>query len=508
MIAQCCSGSGGGSTELVNKSPDISDLVEPVPLSISQPAAHASDRQISDLAEPVPLALSPAAHSSEQQMPDAKSETSQLAKEKQVATISRATSVPKLMRAASQRSKAELVGVATLVCEDAAASQGAVCEDAAASQTRASHWDRMKAINVLKLKKIKAGESLAEVREQMVGRAGPPLPEEVGDQCCCLCCCFFCCPCRASIRRCFSTKPEFVDERTDRSWKSIAFEFLHPETLFWIAVCIVIFCGWGYISWITYPTAMSMMEHNACMYWSMLYLDFFPNVLTALIYHQCRCCHRLHKAEHQYVFQSPLKAQFSVGSAYFLYFNCWTAPMYVLTVIPSFIARTHYQSAIFYATLVQTVILLCIRIVMWIMEQRPSMYMYAPTCWLNFMRFFRTHFTIAAFDYYNDGRYKGWTRSTGYGNVMPFFDVCLGSCPFDVKWSVPIPFIDFITHEAKVWSNFVDPENIFWTPLQKLWYFSWLFLIAVLTTYVFSIFWAPWGSCWPWGPVSVYLGGQ
>jgi len=122
------------------------------------------------------------------------------------------------------------------------------------------------------------------------------------------------------------------------------------------------------------------------------------------------------------------------------------------------------------------------------------------------MRFFRTHFTIAAFDYYDEGRYRGWTRSTGYGNFMPFFDVCLGSCPFNVKWSVPIPFIDFITHKAEVWSDFVDPESIFWTPLQKLWYFCWLSLIAALTTYVFSIYWAPWGSCWPWGPVSLYLG--
>lgn len=477
MISQCCTASGGGSSELVNRQ-SIAD--------------------ISDLVEPVERAASPSRHLSEQRIGDARSsktKKSQPAEDKKVATISRATSVPKLMRAASQRSKPQLGGVATQVVEDAEA-PGA----------KASHWVRLNAIDMLKLEKIKAGESLAEVREQMVGHLGPPLPEEVGYQFCCLCCCLCCCPCRKSIRRCFSTKPDFVDERTDRSWKSIALEFLHPETLFWIAVCVIIFCGWGYISWITYPTAMTMFEHNACMYWSMLYLDFFPNVLTALIYHQCRCCHRLHKAEHQYVFQSPLKAQFSVGSAYFLYFNCWTGPMYVLTVIPSIVTRTHYQSAIFYATLVQTVILLWIRIIMWIMEQRPSMYMYAPTCWLNFMRFFRTHFTIAAFDYYDEGRYRGWTRSTGYGNFMPFFDVCLGSCPFNVKWSVPIPFIDFITHKAEVWSDFVDPESIFWTPLQKLWYFCWLSLIAALTTYVFSIYWAPWGSSWPWGPVSLYLG--
>merc|ERR1712083_1218545 len=123
---------------------------------------------------------------------------------------------------------------------------------------------------------------------------------------------------------------------------------------------------------------------------------------------------------------------------------------------------THWECAIFQATWIQTVILFCIRILMWVMEQRPSMYSYAPTCWLNFLRFFKTHFTMAVFEYYESGRYKGRTLSTGYGNVMPFFDVVIGSCPFNVRYSVPF-----------------------------------LFIIAI-TVINFGVYWAPWGSCYPW----------
>merc|ERR1711862_718168 len=71
----------------------------------------------------------------------------------------------------------------------------------------------------------------------------------------------------------------------------------------------------------------------------------------------------------------------SVGAAYFFYFNCWTAPIYVLTILPALVTDkvdTHWECAIFQATWVQTVILFCVRILMWVMEQRPSMYSMHP----------------------------------------------------------------------------------------------------------------------------------
>lgn len=126
------------------------------------------------------------------------------------------------------------------------------------------------------------------------------------------------------------------------------------------------------------------------------------------------------------------------------------------------------------------------------------MYSYAPTSWLNFLRFFKTHFTMAAFEYYDSGPYEGRTMSTGYGNLMPFFDVLIGSCPFDVRYSVPFPYIDFITHSSGVWCKYVDPADIKWSPLQKLWYASWCMFLIFVTVLSFGTYWAPWGSCFPW----------
>jgi hypothetical protein len=362
-------------------------------------------------------------------------------------------------------------------------------------------WERMKQVKAMKQDGSDA-EHLAKVRTIMVGNRGPPIDEEVGYQPCFCCLCFLCCdPGRPLVDKC--KKTPFKDERIDRPWNEILADVSNCETAFWFLVCLTVFAAWGYVSTITMPGKMlTLLEGQIQTYWSMIYLDLFPNVLTAYVYHQYTCCHRLHKAEHRYIFQSKgIVAQFSVGSAYFFYFNCWTAPIYVITVLPALVTDrvdTHWECAIFQATWIQTVILFCIRILMWVMEQRPSMYSYAPTCWLNFLRFFKTHFTMAAFEYYESGRYKGRTLSTGYGNVMPFFDVVIGSCPFNVRYSVPFPFIDYITHGSKTWCEYVDPADITWTPVQRIWYAFWFLFLIAITVLNFAVYWAPWGSCYPW----------
>jgi len=63
---------------------------------------------------------------------------------------------------------------------------------------------------------------------------------------------------------------------------------------------------------------------------------------------------------------------------------------------------------------------------------------------------------------------------------------------------VPFPFVDFITHSPKVWCEYVDPADVYWTPLQKLWYAFWFLFLAAVTASTFGVYWAPWGSCYPW----------
>ena len=67
----------------------------------------------------------------------------------------------------------------------------------------------------------------------------------------------------------------------------------------------------------------------------------------------------------------------------------------------------------------------------------------------------------------------------GYGAGTPFWDVIYGSCPFDIKWGVPIPFVDFYANKDEVFFYYVDPRAI-----------KWLALVISTVAYTLCIYWA------------------
>jgi len=52
--------------------------------------------------------------------------------------------------------------------------------------------------------------------------------------------------------------------------------------------------------------------------------------------------------------------------------------------------------------------------------------------------------------------------------------VLFGTCPYDIKFSVPIPFLDFALQDSKVFVTLKKPKDIRWTTLQQMWYAMWV----------------------------------
>merc|ERR1711907_711316 len=133
--------------------------------------------------------------------------------------------------------------------------------------------------------------------------------------------------------------------------------------------------------------------------------------------------------------------------------------------------------------LIAAALQLCLRLASWTLEQRPTLYRDVPAGWLNFLRFTRTHVVFSSFETYTDGKYRGRTMATVFGSICPFWDVCFGTSPFQIRYSVPIPFVDFTTHSSEVFCTPQNPQEITWSTSQWVWHAGWILAVVSLTFY-------------------------
>lgn len=64
-----------------------------------------------------------------------------------------------------------------------------------------------------------------------------------------------------------------------------------------------------------------------------------------------------------------------------------------------------------------------------------------------------------------------------FGALTPFWDVLFGTCPFDIKYSTPFPFIDFILARG-AFETMIEKGSVKWSVPQLLWYSGWLLFIV------------------------------
>mmetsp|Transcript_5210 Transcript_5210/g.6938 ORF Transcript_5210/g.6938 Transcript_5210/m.6938 type:complete len:112 (+) Transcript_5210:65-400(+) len=106
------------------------------------------------------------------------------------------------------------------------------------------------------------------------------------------------------------------------------------------------------------------------------------------------------------------------------------------------------------------------------------------------------HFTQSPFEYYEDdglGR-KGMSKAVVAGGHCPFWDVCMGTCPFEIKYSLPFIWLDYFFNSPETFETPLDPRTIKWNWKQKLWYSFWIIWVLAVAFFSLAIYYAPWGS--------------
>lgn len=316
-------------------------------------------------------------------------------------------------------------------------------------------------------------EEKEKLRYQLLGKKGPPLCFEVTGQ--------------------ERLKKIYHESRVDRTWPDIVCEIMSCSTLPWVLLLVILHTMWAYAAIDVSPPFQAadwlIQGHFAARY----SIELFAGMLTGVVAHQVPILMWLHQIEHKYAFQHPLNSTFVIGTIYAVMDMAWCAVWCLLFAAPHWWAGKPWPGSWVPLIMVEEEsAAILIRVFNWVLEQRPSMYAYCPDFYLNFLRFFRTHFTMPAFDMY-EGKWEGWSMAMGYGAMVPFWDVLWGSCPFDIKYSVPLPMVDFLVASNDVFCNYIDPRNLKWSATQRVWYSFWLIVNLGAVVITFGTYWAPFG---------------
>jgi len=248
----------------------------------------------------------------------------------------------------------------------------------------------------------------------------------------------------------------------------------------------------------TYPRTMTYPEISVQALFTSYCADFLAYVCTALMEHQFKCLHRFHQWEHDTFFEGTLLGNLKVG--FDLRFRV-LAILIILFFVMSAPALgagklDEFESIIFVTAVIREFVEFTTRMLGWLAEQRPTVYYYSPTWYLNYLKFFKMHFTQSPFEYYEDdglGR-KGMSKAVVAGGHCPFWDVCMGTCPFEIKYSLPFIWLDYFFNSPETFETPLDPRTIKWNWKQKLWYSFWIIWVLAVAFFSLAIYYAPWGS--------------
>lgn len=242
--------------------------------------------------------------------------------------------------------------------------------------------------------------------------------------------------------------------------------------VFWGSAAIATFVLWGWHVWRWWPTRWStlkLVEHSLSFSLHICFMDLVPNYLTGLCLHRVPFLERWeHRWEHRTTKSSSLWSIFMVTTLYAWYTLLFMAAwgFGVACTSPAHGSCFHWESIMWLASFSYALVGLALRLVFWALRHYPSMYTCCPVL-LKLSRFYWAHF-----------HFLEWRGGVVFGAITPFYDVVFGTCPFDIKWSCPIPFVDFLVCEAAVFRTVRHPRKIKWTVLQWAWHIGWLAFIA------------------------------
>jgi len=259
-------------------------------------------------------------------------------------------------------------------------------------------------------------------------------------------------------------------EPTANIWPHV----LNVDSAIWGFVVLCTLGVWGGLTVKWLPTDFSTMnrivEHGLTFMLHIVFMDLVPNWVTGLLLHRVKLFEHVHRYEHFLTRGGKISSVFLITSIY-----AWYTLMFmvlfgfgVACTSPSNKGCFHWRSSMWLASFSYAVVGIILRIMFWLMRHYPVMYNRYPLL-LKMSRFYWAHFN-----------FREWDGGLVFGAVTPFYDVVFGTCPFDIKWSCPIPFVDFLVTDQRVFKTVRNPERIRWTKLQWAWHMGWLVAIAGL----------------------------
>lgn len=209
---------------------------------------------------------------------------------------------------------------------------------------------------------------------------------------------------------------------------------IYPSAVLWGAAALVTFALWGWLVWRWWPQRLSatshFVEHGLTFVLHLVFMDLVPNWLSGLCLHRVPFLERWeHQWEHQLTMGGQLSSLFLITTLYAWYTLFFMAAfgLGVACNSPSDAGCFHWESSMWLASFSYALVGLGLRLAFWWMRHHPILYRRCPLL-LKMGRFYWAHF-----------HFRLDSGGVVFGAVTPFYDVVFGTCPFDIKYSCPIP---------------------------------------------------------------------
>jgi hypothetical protein len=244
--------------------------------------------------------------------------------------------------------------------------------------------------------------------------------------------------------------------------------------ILWASTTLATFALWGWLAIHWWPREREWRRDrvaDAMVFAShVVFMDLVVNWLTAVLLHRVQCLARWeHRWEHRLTKAARLSSVLLISTMYASYTMVWMLAWGVVIgcTSPSGKGCLHWESTMWAASWGYALVGLFLRLTLWSMRHRPVLY--EVPLLRKMSRFYWAHFS-----------FQEWTGGVVFGAITPFYDVILGTCPFDIRWSVPIPVVDFLVCDEHVFLRMKHPKAIKWTAWQWAWHLTWAAIVVLL----------------------------
>ena len=247
--------------------------------------------------------------------------------------------------------------------------------------------------------------------------------------------------------------------------------------VFWVAATVAMFTCWGNLMVIHLPVNHTTLFNIVEFSLHIVFMDLVPNYATGWLLHKNDFLRKhQHKWEHTATKEGKLTTIFCITTMYGIWTLFWMLIWgFAVACSHGKVNCWHWESAMWIASFGYSIVGLFIRLVFYWARSKPGIFTRRG-------RFKRTFHNMANF-YWAHFNVNEWDDPKVFGAQTPFWDVLFGSCPYDIPYSTPIPFVDFFVYGPEVFNKSAVMSVRTcksWDRKQVMWHRAWVFTIALM----------------------------